>query len=83
MSNIIFVLFNTTMEIIVKIEYLYYLVFLYCDLTYKRNQQKSPSANAKGLGMVRLPRQDEFRNFCMCDETEKIYHKLEEAIGVC
>ena len=24
---------------------------------------------------------DDFRNFCMCDETEKIHHKLEAAIS--
>ena len=29
-----------------------------------------------------LPRQDEFRNFCMSNETAKVYHKLEEAIGI-
>ena len=28
--------------------------------------------------MVRLPRQDEFRNFCISDETEKVYRKLEK-----
>jgi hypothetical protein len=33
--------------------------------------------------MDELPRQDDFRNFCMSDETEKVYQKLEEAIGVC
>ena len=26
---------------------------------------------------------DDFRNFCMNDETEKIYQKLEETIGIC
>ena len=26
---------------------------------------------------------DEFRNFCMCDETEKVYRELEEIIRVC
>jgi len=26
---------------------------------------------------------DDFRNFCMCDETEKAYRKLEEVIGSC
>jgi len=24
-----------------------------------------------------LPRQDDFRNFCMSEETEKVYHKFE------
>jgi len=38
---------------------------------------------AKGLEIDKLPRQDDFRNFCMSDETEKVYQKLEEAIGVC
>jgi hypothetical protein len=31
--------------------------------------------------MVRLPRQDDFRNFCMSEETEKMYHELEEVIN--
>ena len=25
---------------------------------------------------------DEFRNFCMCDETKEVYHKLEEIINI-
>ncbi len=33
--------------------------------------------------MVRLPGRDEFRNFCMSDEVEKVYQKLEEVIGMC
>jgi len=33
--------------------------------------------------MVRLPRQDDFRNFCMSEETEEMYRKLEEVVGVC
>jgi len=45
--------------------------------------KKALQLKAKGLEIVRLPRQDEFRNFCLSDETEKVYHKLEEAIGVC
>jgi hypothetical protein len=44
---------------------------------------KSPSANAKGLGMFRLPQQNDFRTFCMNDETEKVCQKLEEVIGIC
>jgi len=52
---------------------------------FKNNlkKNKSPSAKAKGLGMVRLHRQDDFRNFCMGEETEKVYWKLEEVIGIC
>ena len=30
-----------------------------------------------------LPRQDDFRNFCMSEATEKVYLKLEEVIGMC
>ena len=26
---------------------------------------------------------DEFRKFCMSDETEKVYRKLEEVIEIC
>jgi hypothetical protein len=45
-------------------------------------KRKSPSANAKGLEIVRLPRQNDYRTFCMCDETEKVCHKLEEIINI-
>jgi len=45
-------------------------------------QIKKPfSLIAKGLEIVRLPRQDEFRNFCISDETENVYQKLEEVIS--
>ena len=44
-------------------------------------QIKRPSAKAKGLGSVRLPGQDDFRNFCMRDETEKVSQELEEVIN--
>ena len=33
--------------------------------------------------MGKLPRQDDFRNFCITYETEKVYRKLEEVIGIC
>jgi len=46
-------------------------------------KNKALQLNTKGLEMVRLPRQNDFRNFCMRDETEKVYHKLEEVIGIC
>ena len=45
-------------------------------------QIKSPSANAKGLEMVWLPRQDDYRNFCMGEETKTVYLKLEEVIKI-
>jgi len=33
--------------------------------------------------MVRLPQQNDYRTFCMSDETEKVYQRLEEAIRIC
>jgi hypothetical protein len=44
---------------------------------------KSPSANAKGLVIVWLPQQNDFRTFCMSEETESMCQKLEEVIGIC
>ncbi len=32
--------------------------------------------------MVWLPRQNDFRTFCMSDETEKVYRELEEVIVI-
>jgi len=32
--------------------------------------------------IVKLPGQDDFHNFCMSEESEKIYQKLEEVIGI-
>ena len=61
----------------------YILLFRLKILLFQENnlyKQKSPSAKAKGLEMVRLPRQDDYRTFCMSDETEKVYQKLEEVV---
>jgi len=55
-------------------------------LFLKNNSKKNKKAlrqNAKGLGMSWFPQQNDFRIFCMSDETEKIYRKLEEKIGIC
>jgi len=30
-----------------------------------------------------LPRQNDFRNFCLSDETEKVCQELEEVMTVC
>jgi hypothetical protein len=43
---------------------------------------KSPQQIAEGLRMSWLPRQDDFRNFCMREETEEVYRELEEVISV-
>ena len=48
-----------------------------------QKNKKPFSLIAKGLEIVKLPRQDDFRNFCMSDETEKVYQKLEEVINIC
>ena len=45
-------------------------------------KKKRPSVNVKGLSIVWLPRQDDFRNFCMSDEMGKLYKKLEETINI-
>jgi len=39
---------------------------------------KSPSANAKGLEIDKLPGQDDYKTFCMNEEAGKVYRKLEE-----
>jgi len=36
---------------------------------------------AKGLEIAWLPRQDDFRNFCMSEEIEKVYNQLIELIN--
>jgi len=56
--------------------------FGYCTIKMDK-YEKSPSVKAKELEMSWLPRQDDFRNFCMGDETDNICHKLEEVIGIC
>jgi hypothetical protein len=38
---------------------------------------------AKGLEIVWLPQQNDFRTFCMSEETEEVYQKLEEIISIC
>ena len=53
------------------------------DINLKFFLTKSPSANAKGLEMSWLPRQNDYRTFCMNDETEKVYRELEEVISIC
>ena len=37
----------------------------------------------KGWKWSGSPRQDEFRNFFLSNETEKVYQKLEEVISIC
>jgi hypothetical protein len=46
-------------------------------------KRKALQQNTKGLEMSWLPRQDDYRTFCMSDETEKVYRKLEEIINTC
>ena len=46
--------------------------------------KKNPfSKMPKGLKLASSPRQDDYRTFFMSEDTEKVYHKLEEIIGIC
>jgi len=44
--------------------------------------EKPLNKEAEGLRKVWLSKQDDFRNFCMRDKTEKICHKLQETIAI-
>ena len=48
----------------------------YFQIIYKKI--KALQQKSKGLGLSWLPRQNDFRNFCMDVETEEVYRKLEE-----
>jgi len=48
-----------------------------------KEKKKALQQKAKGLEIVWLPQQNDFRTFCMSDETQKVYHKLEKAISIC
>ena len=52
--------------------------FIYKNKFLIFQNKKALKLSAKGLGMVRLPRQNDYRTFCMNEEAEKVYHKLEE-----
>jgi len=45
--------------------------------------RKALQQNAKGLEMSWLPRQNDYRTFCMSNEAERVYQKLEEVINTC
>jgi len=45
--------------------------------------KKALQQKAKGLEIDKLPQQNDFRTFYMNNDTEKVYQKLEEVIGVC
>jgi len=53
--------------------------FFFCKIIYKK--KKPFSLIAKGLEIVRLPRQNDYRTFCMSEEIEKVYHELEKVIS--
>jgi hypothetical protein len=61
-------------------------IFLY-SLYYKSYLNpflsKKPFSKYQRAGNVRLPRQNDFRTFCMNEEAEKVYQKLEEVMSVC
>jgi len=65
------------------------LIYLYDKFSknpsfFKKIQTKKPFGKiAKGLVIVWLPGQNDFRNFFLSNETEKVYQKLEEMISIC
>jgi hypothetical protein len=66
---------------IVKIE-IVLLIFLYCYVACFNKNKKALQLDCQRAGISRLPRQNDFRNFCMREEAEKVYRKLEEVISV-
>ena len=50
---------------------------------YNILNKKALQQNAKGLETVRLPQQNDFRTFCMSEETEKVCHELKKIIIIC
>ncbi len=61
---------------------LYLCQILFCIFDTTIEIKKPFSLIAKGLGISKLPRQDDYRTFCMSYETEEVYHKLEEIISI-
>ena len=53
-------------------------------MTYFNKKEKSPSANAKGLEIVKLPLLDTFRTFCWGEIIEELQntYKLKELINL-
>jgi len=49
-------------------------------IIYKKT---SPSAKCQRAGNVLALGQDDFKTFCMIDDTKKVYQKLEKVINVC
>jgi len=42
---------------------------------------KKPFSKCQRAGNVKLPGQNDYRTFCMSDETEKVYRELEEVVS--
>jgi hypothetical protein len=45
--------------------------------------KKALKLKAKGLVIFLAPQQNDFRTFCMNEETEEVYQKLKEVISAC
>jgi len=63
---------------IYQIQYQILTILLFLKNNFKN--KKALQQKVEGLGMVRLPRQDDFRNFCMRKETEILTRKLKEIV---
>jgi len=59
------------------------MLFLKSSFGKLIHKKEKPFSRCQRAEMVWLPRQDDFRTFCMRDETEKVYLELEEVISIC
>jgi hypothetical protein len=55
---------------------------MYLYLLIYRKNKKVLQLNAKGLEICRLPQQNDFRTFCISEETEKVYQKLKKVTEI-
>ena len=62
--------------------FFYFLVYDTEKKKQQKRKQESPSAWCWRAEIGRLPQQNDFRTFCMSEETEKVYQKLEEIISI-
>jgi hypothetical protein len=69
------------MVLILNYKYIIILIFYIYDI-YLQNpsfsNKKALQQKAEGLMIFWLPQQNDFRTFCIGEETKKVYRKLEE-----
>jgi len=47
----------------------------------KKENRQNLQLRSSAYGIVWLPGQDDFCNFCMCDETAKIYYSIQSIVA--